>query len=142
MQGQQLDKQKLQQNEELAQLRADTAIAKSEMSAEVKLTSDLMKARDVKTLKGPRSQYINNQEKNMTKDTFKQFVNKDGYAKGGVKVEVPSQNLELDPRSKSSIRGRNYVAQGDSVDVRGTKAIRKEKKPVKATWYQYVVIGS
>ena len=23
----------------------------------------------------------------------------------------------------------------DSVDVRGTKAIRKEKKPVKATWY-------
>ena len=55
MQGQQLDKQKLQQNEELAQLRADTAIAKSEMSAEVKLTSDLMKAQDVKTLKGPRS---------------------------------------------------------------------------------------
>jgi hypothetical protein len=55
MQGQQLDKQKLQQNEELAQLRADTAIEKSEMSAEVKLTSDLMKAADVKTLKGPRS---------------------------------------------------------------------------------------
>jgi len=55
MQGQQLDKQKLQQNEELAQLRADTAIQKSEMSAEVKLTSDLMKAADVKTLKGPRS---------------------------------------------------------------------------------------
>ena len=39
------------------------------------------------------------------------------------------------PRSKSSIRGRNYVAQGDSVDVKGTRAIRKEKKPVKATWY-------
>ena len=71
----------------------------------------------------------------MTKDTFKQFVNKDGYAKGGVKVEVPSQNLHLDPRSQTSIRGRNYVAQGDSVDVNGTKAIRKEKKPVKATWY-------
>ena len=62
-------------------------------------------------------------------------VNKDGYASGGVEIEVPSQNLELDPRSKSSIRGRNYIAQGDSVDVRGTKAIRKEKKPVKATWY-------
>lgn len=71
----------------------------------------------------------------MTKDTFKQFVNKDGYAKGGVPVEESPQNLELDPRSKSSIRGRNYIAQGDSVDVRGTKAIRKEKKPVKATWY-------
>jgi hypothetical protein len=55
MQGQQLDNKKLQQNEELAQLRADTAIEKSEMSAEVKLTSDLMKAADVKTLKGPRS---------------------------------------------------------------------------------------
>ena len=54
MQGQQLDKQKLQQNEDLANLRADTAMAKSEMSAEVKLTSDLMKAADVKTLKGPR----------------------------------------------------------------------------------------
>ena len=53
-QGQQLDKQKLQQNEDLANLRADTAMAKSEMSAEVKLTSDLMKASDVKTLKGPQ----------------------------------------------------------------------------------------
>ena len=62
-------------------------------------------------------------------------VNKDGYASGGVTIEIPSQNLHLDPRSKSSIRGRNYIAQGDSVDVRGTKAIRKEKKPVKATWY-------
>jgi len=54
MQGQQLDNKKLQQNEELANLRADTAMAKSEMSAEVKLTSDLMKASDVKTLKGPQ----------------------------------------------------------------------------------------
>ena len=71
----------------------------------------------------------------MTKDTFKQFVNKDGYAKGGVTVEIPSQNLHLDPRSKSSIRGRNHIAQGDTNDVRGTKAMRKEKKPVKATWY-------
>jgi hypothetical protein len=45
---------KLEQNEDLAQLRADTAITKSIMSAETKLTSDRMKARDVKTLKGPR----------------------------------------------------------------------------------------
>ena len=58
-------------------------------------------------------------------------VNKDGYASGGVVIEVPSQNLELDPRSKSSIRGRNYVAQGDTVTVKGTKT----RKPVKATWY-------
>ena len=62
-------------------------------------------------------------------------VNKDGSASGGVEIEVPSQNLHLDPRSQTSIRGRNYVAQGDSVDVKGTKAIRKEKTPVKATWY-------
>ena len=71
----------------------------------------------------------------MTKDTFKQFVNKDGYAKGGIPVEDSPQNEVLDPRSKTSIRGKNYIAQGDSADVRGTKAIRKEKKPVKATWY-------
>ena len=71
----------------------------------------------------------------MTKDTFKQFVNKDGYAKGGIPVESSPQNEVLDPRSKTSIRGRSYIAQGDSVDVKGTKAIRKEKKPVKATWY-------
>jgi hypothetical protein len=49
-----LDEAKLQQNEDLANLRADTAMAKSEMSAEVKLTSDAMKARDVNVLKGPR----------------------------------------------------------------------------------------
>jgi len=58
-------------------------------------------------------------------------VNKDGYASGGVAIEIPSQNLELDPRSKSSIRGRNYIAQGDTVTVKGTKT----RKPVKATWY-------
>ena len=58
-------------------------------------------------------------------------VNKDGYASGGVEIEVPSQNLHLDPRSKSSIRGQNYVAQGDTVTVKGTKP----RKPVKATWY-------
>ena len=58
-------------------------------------------------------------------------VNKDGYSSGGVAVEIPSQNLHLDPRSKSSIRGQNYVAQGDTVTVKGTKT----RKPVKATWY-------
>ena len=58
-------------------------------------------------------------------------VNKDGYASGGVDIEIPSQNLHLDPRSKTSIRGRNYVAQGDTVTVKGTKT----RKPVKATWF-------
>ena len=63
------------------------------------------------------------------------FTNKDGYLKGGNKISIPSQNIHLDPRSKTSIRGRNYIAQGDTNDVRGTKALRKDKKPVKATWY-------
>ena len=63
-------------------------------------------------------------------------VNKDGYASGGVKIEIPSQNLIRDPRAKSSIRGSNQrIATGDVVEVKGTKAIRKEKRPVKATWY-------
>ena len=46
---------KLEQNEDLANLRADTAMDKAVMSAEVKLTSDAMKARDVNRLKGPRN---------------------------------------------------------------------------------------
>ena len=58
-------------------------------------------------------------------------VNKDGYASGGVDIKVASQNIHLDPRSKSSIRGKNYIAQGDTVTVKGTKT----RKPVKATWY-------
>jgi hypothetical protein len=58
-------------------------------------------------------------------------VNKDGYSSGGVDIEIPSQNLHLDPRSKSSIRGRNHIAQGDTVTVKGTKT----RKPVKATWF-------
>jgi hypothetical protein len=58
-------------------------------------------------------------------------VNKDGYASGGVKVEDSPQNLQIDPRSKTSIRGQNYIAQGDTVTVKGTKT----RKPQKATWY-------
>ena len=58
-------------------------------------------------------------------------VNKDGYCSGGVDIEIPSQNLQIDPRSKTSIRGQNYVAQGDTVTVKGTKT----RKPQKATWY-------
>ena len=54
VQNKDLTEDKLEQNEDLAHLRADTAIAKSIMSAETKLTSDRMKRKDVKTLKGPR----------------------------------------------------------------------------------------
>ena len=55
LKGQQIAEEKLEQNEELAHLRADTSIEKSLISADVKLTSDKMKARDVRTLKGPKS---------------------------------------------------------------------------------------
>jgi len=54
VQNKEITDDKLEQNEDLAQLRADTAITKSIMSAETKLTSDRMKAKDVKTLKGPK----------------------------------------------------------------------------------------
>ena len=51
-------------------------------------------------------------------------------------VAIPPQNLAIDPRGKSSFRGKGvYIAQGDTVTVKGTKAIRADKKPVKATWY-------
>ena len=52
--GQEQFDDKLEQNEDLAELRADTSIAKQEMANEVKIYSDRMKRRDVKTLKGPR----------------------------------------------------------------------------------------
>ena len=54
VQAKDLNDRKLEQNEDLAQLRADTAIEKSMMSADVKLTSDAMKARDVNVLKGQK----------------------------------------------------------------------------------------
>ena len=55
VQNREITDDKLEQNEELANLRADTAIEKSLISADVKLTSDKMKAKDVRTLKGPKS---------------------------------------------------------------------------------------
>ena len=38
-----------------AELRADTTMDKALLSAQVKLQSDKMKAKDVRTLKGPKS---------------------------------------------------------------------------------------
>ena len=46
---------KLEQNEDLAHLRADTSLTKQHMSDVVKMDIADMKRRDVKTLKGPRS---------------------------------------------------------------------------------------
>ena len=52
--GQQQFDEKLEQNEELAELRADTSLAKQQMSNDITIYSDRMKRKDVKTLKGPR----------------------------------------------------------------------------------------
>jgi len=54
VQNRDLTEDKLEQNEELAELRADTAMAKTEMTTQAKLYTDQMKRKDVKTLKGPR----------------------------------------------------------------------------------------
>jgi hypothetical protein len=52
-------------------------------------------------------------------------------------ITIPSQNVKPDPRSKTETlkAARNYIPTGDTVTVKGTKAFRAAKKPVKATWY-------
>jgi signal transduction histidine kinase len=52
--GQDQFDEKLAQNEELAQLRADTSLQKQAMSQDAKLLNDMIKQEDVKILKGPR----------------------------------------------------------------------------------------
>jgi hypothetical protein len=54
MMGQQQFDEKLEQNEDLAELRAETSLVKQEMANEVKLKQDRFKQRDVRILKGPR----------------------------------------------------------------------------------------
>ena len=50
-----IQEDKMDQNEELALLRAATSLEKQKMSNRAKMRSDVMKRKDVKTLKGPRS---------------------------------------------------------------------------------------
>ena len=66
-------------------------------------------------------------------DTTKALgINKDGYQKGGIDIETPSQNLEIDPRSK--LDNWNLIPTGDKVEVKGTKRMLKSKSKT-ATWY-------
>ena len=44
-------------------------------------------------------------------------VGKDGYSSGGQVIETPNPT------------------ESQTVTVKGTRALRKDKKPVKATWY-------
>ena len=46
-------------------------------------------------------------------------VGKDGYLTGGVNITKEVPNIE----------------ESQTVTVKGTKAMRADKKPVKATWY-------
>jgi hypothetical protein len=55
MMNQNIQEEKMEQNEELANLRAETSLEKQAMSNRAKMRSDVMKRKDVKTLKGPRS---------------------------------------------------------------------------------------
>jgi len=52
--GQEQFDEKLQQNEDLAELRADTSLTKQMMSQEAKMMNDMMKQTDVRILKGPK----------------------------------------------------------------------------------------
>jgi len=52
MQNRDLTEQKLEQNEELAELRAETSLEKQAMANRAKMRSDMIKRKDVKTLKG------------------------------------------------------------------------------------------
>ena len=50
-------------------------------------------------------------------------------------VAVPEQNVEVDPRSKTTSNGSfNYIPTGDKEKVGGQKIILAEKKKP-ATWY-------
>ncbi len=44
-------------------------------------------------------------------------------------VKIPEQNVEVDPRSKTTADGAfNYIPTGDKENVKGTKRILAEKK--------------
>ena len=50
-------------------------------------------------------------------------------------MAVPSQNVEVDPRSKTTADGSfNYIPTGDKEKVKGQKRTLAEKKRT-ATWY-------
>ena len=53
-------------------------------------------------------------------------VGKDGQLTGGVNISKEVPNIQ----------------ESQTVTVKGTKAMRADKKPVKATWYQYGLVWS
>jgi hypothetical protein len=58
-------------------------------------------------------------------------------------MAVPSQNVEIDPRSKTTADGAfNNIPTGDKEKVRGTKRMLAEKKKISYLVLNYVVIGN
>jgi len=51
-------------------------------------------------------------------------------------LNIPSQNVEWDPRSETNADGiqRNVIPTGDKVEVKGTRRMLKSKNKT-ATWY-------
>ena len=51
-------------------------------------------------------------------------------------LNIPSQNVEWDPRSETCANGiqRNVIPTGDKVEVKGTRRMLKSKNKT-ATWY-------
>ena len=54
----------------------------------------------------------------------------DKFFTQSVDVSIPSQNIELDPRSVTTADGmqRNYIPTGDEVEVRGTRECLRTKR--------------
>ena len=50
--------------------------------------------------------------------------------KKATEVKIPEQGKTVDPRSKTSIRGKNYIAKGDENPAKVAKA-----RPAKVTWF-------
>ena len=56
-------------------------------------------------------------------------------SKYGKSVQIPSQNLHIDPKGKSSFRGKGvYIAQGDKNEIKGTRRMLKSKDKT-VTWF-------
>ena len=52
------------------------------------------------------------------------------YKTGGKPFKMGETKKEIDPRSKTSFRGKSYIATGDKNSVPA-----KQKKPYKVTWF-------
>ena len=64
------------------------------------------------------------------------MAKKDKFFVESEEIGIPSQNIELDPRSVTTADGmqRNYIPTGDETEVRGTKRMLEDKKKT-AKWY-------